>query len=105
VTSPTRTPAPRLLDVARYAAERILAEAVHDERVGVDAVVALDALTDRLGGAGVPDLADVARDAQLTREQLRRALTDLEDLGYLRQLAAHDPSLAGLRPGALQAVA
>lgn len=82
---------------AVYAAERLVAEAIHDEHVSVDAVVVLDALTDHVTAEEAPALESVAENAQLTREELAAALGDLDDLGYLQELAEHAPPLSDLR--------
>lgn len=92
-----QTPIPHMYAAGLYAAERLLAEAIHDEQVSVDAVVVLDALSEHVTATEVPRLDAVAQDAQLTREELEAALNDLDDLGYLRELAEHAPLLADLR--------
>ena len=95
----------RTLNAAAYAAERLLADAIHDEHVSVDAVVVLDALIDHLGAGGAAGLETVSAEAQLTCEQFRRALSSLDALGYLAELADHIPSVADLRAAALRTAA
>ncbi|MFF0990971.1 hypothetical protein ACFYE1_13950 [Kocuria sp. CPCC 205315] len=80
-----------------YAAERLLAEAIHDEHVSVDAVVVLDALAEHVTADEAPSLEAVGENAQLTCEKLAAALGDLDDLGYLEELAEHAPPLSALR--------
>ncbi|KLU09422.1 hypothetical protein [Kocuria sp. SM24M-10] len=95
--STMQTPLPHMFAASLYAAERLLAEAIHDEHVSVDAVVVLDALTEHVTAEAAPSLDAVARDAQLTPGQLDTALHDLAELGYLQELAEHAPHLSGLR--------
>ncbi|WP_298590434.1 hypothetical protein [uncultured Kocuria sp.] len=95
--SPLRTPVPHMFAAPLYAAERLLAEAIHDEHVSVDAVVVLDALAEHVTAEEAPALDAVAENAQLTREELAAALGDLDDLGYLQELAEHAPPLSELR--------
>lgn len=80
-----------------YAAERLLAEAIHDEHVSVDAVVVLDALAEHVTAAEAPALEAVAENAQLSCAELTAALRDLDDLGYLQELAEYAPPLSALR--------
>ncbi len=95
------TPIPHLYAAPLYAAERLLAEAIHDEHVSVDAVVVLDALAEHVTAEEGPALEAVAENAQLTCEELTAALGDLEDLGYLQELAEHAPPLSALRASLL----
>ena len=91
------TSAVRFLDASVYAVERLLAQALHDEQVDVEAVVVLDAVVDHLLEQAHPlDLQVVAAQTQLTGEQLQDALQLLEARGYLHELAAHVPSAATL---------
>ncbi|MFI7581075.1 hypothetical protein [Kocuria kalidii] len=99
--STLHTLVPRMSAAAVYAAERLLAEAIHDEHVGVDAVVVLDALAEHVTAEEAPALEAVAENAQLTREELDAALDDLDDLGYLQELTEHAPALARLRASPL----
>lgn len=103
--STMQTPLPHMFAASLYAAERLLAEAIHDEHVSVDAVVVLDALAEHVTAEEAPSLDVVARDAQLTPEQLDTALHDLAELGYLQELAEHAPHLSGLRAAAFGAAA
>lgn len=80
-----------------YAAERLLAEAIHDEHVTVDAVVVLDALAEHVTDVEAPALEAVAENTQLSCEELTAALGDLDDLGYLQELAEYAPPLSALR--------
>lgn len=97
--SPMQTPIPHMFAAELYAAERLLAEAIHDEHVSVDAVVVLDALSEHVTAEEAPRLDALAEDAQLTREELDAALGDLASLGYLQELAEHAPLLSDLRAG------
>ncbi|WP_344122523.1 hypothetical protein [Kocuria aegyptia] len=90
-------PVPHMFAAPLYAAERLLAEAIHDEHVSVDAVVVLDALAEHVTAEEAPALETVAEDAQLSCEELAAALGDLDDLGYLQELAEHAPPLSELR--------
>ncbi len=91
------TPVPHMFAAPLYAAERLLAEAIHDEHVSVDAVVVLDALAEHVTEEEPPALEAVAENTQLTREELAAALGDLDDLGYLAELAEHAPPLSRFR--------
>jgi hypothetical protein len=87
----------RLITATAYAADRLLARAIHDEQVSVDAVVVLDAVIDHLlEEAPHLDLAGLAAETQLTGDQLQRALQVLETHGYLGELTTHAPTAIGL---------
>ena len=96
-----QSPVPHMFAAPVYAAERLLVEAIHDEHVSVDAVVVLDALAEHVTAAEAPALEVVAEDAQLTCAELTAALGDLDDLGYLQELAEHAPPLSALRASLL----
>lgn len=89
----------RFLNAFAYAVERLLAQALHDEQVSVEAVVVLDAVVDHLLEQPRPlDLQVMAVETQLADEQLQDALQLLEARGYLSELAQYVPSAANLRP-------